>query len=115
MTDIAPDRRTILAAMGGLAVAGIARPAAAEASADARLDALLSAQFEQGLRDEPKRATPPGIETGDRAALRAKYPDCAPDALAARDPTHARQGKSVTIRDDIGGRRLIKKTNEPNA
>ena len=70
MTDTVPDRRTILAAMGGLAVAGIARPAAAEASADARLDALLSAQFEQGLRDEPTRATSLGIDTGARAGLR---------------------------------------------
>ena len=72
MTDTTPDRRTILAAMGGLAVVGIVRPAAAEASADARLDALLSAQFEQGLRDEPTRATSLGIDTGTRAALRAQ-------------------------------------------
>ena len=84
MTHMTPDRRTILAAMGGLAVAGIARPAAAETSADARLDALLSAQFEQGLRDEPTRATSLGIDTGARAALRAQFPDWSPAARAAR-------------------------------
>src|SRR3546814_2123726 len=45
MTDIAPDRRTILAAMGGLAVAGIARTAAAAESADTPLHAMPSAQL----------------------------------------------------------------------
>ena len=94
MTHMTPDRRTILAAMGGLAVAGIARPAAAETSADARLDALLSAQFEQGLRDEPTRATSLGIDTGARAALRAQFPDWSPAARAARaDVVESRAGR----------------------
>src|SRR3546814_4603909 len=88
MTDIAPDRRTILAAMGGLAVAGIARPAAAEASADARLDALLSAQFEQGLRDEPTRATSLGIDTGARTEARRVGKECVSTCRSRWSPDH---------------------------
>lgn len=84
MTDTAPDRRTILAGIGGLAIASVAGPVAARETADARLDALLSAQFEQGLRDDPTRATSLGIDTGARAVLRAQFPDWSPAARAAR-------------------------------
>lgn len=84
MTDIVPDRRTILAGIGGLAVASAAGPAAAKESPDARLDALLSSQFEQGLRDDPTRATSLGVDTGARAALRAQFPDWSPSARAAQ-------------------------------
>lgn len=84
MTDIAPDRRTVLAGLGGLAVASVTGPVAAAESADARLDTLLSAQFEQGLRDDPTRATSLGIDTGARAALRAQFPDWSPAARATR-------------------------------
>jgi uncharacterized protein (DUF885 family) len=89
MTDTAPDRRTVLAAMGGLAVATVAGPLAAKEvaakdGADSRLDTLLAAQFEQGLRDDPTRATSLGLDTGARAALRAQFPDWSPAARAAR-------------------------------
>ena len=84
MNHNVPNRRTVLAGMGGLAVAGVASPAAAKGSPDARLDALLTAQFEQGLRDDPTRATSLGIDTGARAALRAQFPDWSPAARAAR-------------------------------
>ena len=86
MTDYAPDRRTLLAGLGGLAVAGIAGPVAAKESvgADARLDTLLSAQFEQGLRDDPTRATSLGLDTGARAALRAQFPDWSAAGRAAQ-------------------------------
>ncbi|WP_447753455.1 DUF885 domain-containing protein [Sphingopyxis fribergensis] len=84
MTDTAPDRRTILAGLGGLAVASVARPVAAGETADTRVDTLLTAQFEQGLRDDPTRATSLGIDTGARAALRAQFPDWSPAARAAR-------------------------------
>lgn len=86
MTDYAPDRRTLLAGLGGLAVAGIAGPVAAKesVSADARLDTLLSAQFEQGLRDDPTRATSLGLDTGARAALRARFPDWSAAGRAAQ-------------------------------
>lgn len=86
MTDYAPDRRTLLAGLGGLAVAGVAGPVAAKegVGADARLDALLSAQFEQGLRDDPTRATSLGLDTGARAALRAQFPDWSAAGRAAQ-------------------------------
>lgn len=85
MTEYAPDRRTILAGMGGLAAVSMAGPAAAATgSADTRVDELLSAQFEQGLRDDPTRATSLGIDTGARAALRAQFPDWSPAARDAR-------------------------------
>lgn len=84
MPDHAPDRRTILAGIGSLAVAGVTRPAIAKETADARLDTLLTAQFEQALRDDPTRATSLGIDTGARAALRARFPDWSPAARAAR-------------------------------
>ncbi len=84
MTGYAPDRRIVLAGIGGLAVAGTVRPVAAEQNADARLDNLLAAQFEQGLRDDPTRATSLGIDTGARSALRAQFPDWSPTARAER-------------------------------
>lgn len=84
MTDTAPDRRTVLAGMGGLAVASIAGPVAAKESADSQLDTLLAAQFEEGLRDDPTRATSLGLDTGARAALRAQFPDWSPTARSAR-------------------------------
>ncbi|HEY0597008.1 DUF885 domain-containing protein [Sphingopyxis sp.] len=99
MTDTAPDRRTILAGLGGLAVASVARPVAAAETADARVDTLLAAQFEQGLHDDPTRATSLGIDTGARAALRAQFPDWSPAARAAR----ARQ-----IDSDLAAVRSIK-------
>ena len=85
MTDITPDRRTILAGLGGLAVASVAGPVGARETGDARLDSLLSAQFEQGLRDDPTRATSLGLDTGARAALRAQFPDWSPAARAGRN------------------------------
>lgn len=84
MTDIAPDRRTVLAGIGGLAAASMAGPGIAAESADARVDTLLAGQFEQGLREDPTRATSLGIDTGARAALRAQFPDWSPAARAER-------------------------------
>ncbi len=85
MTDFALDRRMVLAGMG-LTAMGVALPAWAQAAggADAQLDALLTAQFEQGLRDEPTRATSMGLDTGARAALRSRFPDWSAEARAAR-------------------------------
>lgn len=104
MTMAAPDRRTVLAGIGGLAVASVARPAAAQESADTRLDALLSAQFEQGLRDDPTRATSLGIDYGARAALRAQFPDWSPAARAARTRHIDRDLAAVrAIRDETLG------------
>ncbi len=85
MRDFAVDRRTLLAGVGGLAIAGAVRPALAAESGDAKLDALLSRQFEAGLRDDPTRATSLGIDTGARAALRAQFPDWSAAARQKRD------------------------------
>ena len=52
MIDFALDRRTLLAGMG-MASAGLAMPAWGAESADARLDALLTRQFDQALIDDP--------------------------------------------------------------
>lgn len=85
MRDFAVDRRTLLAGVGGFAIAGAIRPALAAESGDAKLDALLSSQFESGLRDDPTRATSLGIDTGARAALRAQFPDWSAAARQKRD------------------------------
>ncbi len=107
MTDHAPDRRTVLAGIGSLAVVSAANPVAARETADARLDTLLSAQFEQGLRDDPTRATSLGIDTGARAALRAQFPDWSATARAER---------TRRIDGDLSAVRAIKaETLGPNA
>lgn len=85
MTDFALDRRTLLAGAGAAALTAMIRPAiAAETSADAKLDTLLASQFEEGLREDPTRATSLGLDTGARAALRAQFPDWSPAARAER-------------------------------
>lgn len=107
MTDHAPDRRTVLAGIGSLAVVSAANPVAARETADARLDTLLSAQFERGLRDDPTRATSLGIDTGARAALRAQFPDWSATARAER---------TRRIDGDLSAVRAIKaETLGPNA
>lgn len=47
-------------------------------AADARLHALLMTQFEAQLLRDPTQATSLGIDTGDRAALRSRFPDWSP-------------------------------------
>ncbi|MFN7029829.1 MAG: DUF885 domain-containing protein, partial [Sphingopyxis sp.] len=74
MIDFALDRRTLLAGMG-MASAGLAMPAWGADSADARLDALLTRQFDQALIDDPTRAASLGLDIGARAGLRARFPD----------------------------------------
>jgi uncharacterized protein (DUF885 family) len=44
-------------------------------SADARLHALLIAQFEAQLARDPTQASSLGVDTGERAALRSRFPD----------------------------------------
>lgn len=84
MTGFAVSRRTLLAGAGSLALAGAIRPVFAAENGDAKLDALLSGQFEAGLRDDPTRATGLGVDTGARAALRAQFPDWSPTARERR-------------------------------
>ena len=84
MIDFALDRRTLLAGMG-MASAGLAMPARGADSADARLDALLTRQFDQALIDDPTRAASLGLDIGARAGLRARFPDWSAAARTARD------------------------------
>lgn len=84
MIDFALDRRTLLAGMG-MASAGLAMPAWGADSADARLDALLTRQFDQALIDDPTRAASLGLDIGARAGLRARFPDWSAAARTARD------------------------------
>lgn len=84
MIDFALDRRTLLAGMG-MASAGLAMPAWGADSADARLDALLTRQFDQALIDDPTRAASLGLDIGARAGLRPRFPDWSAAARTARD------------------------------
>jgi uncharacterized protein (DUF885 family) len=84
MIDFALDRRTLLAGIG-MASAGLAMPAWGADSADARLDALLTSQFDQALIDDPTRAASLGLDIGARAGLRAQFPDWSAAARTARD------------------------------
>lgn len=81
------DRRQLLAGIGTAAVAaGLPGRAAAFAAPDkdARLDALLMRQFEQGLVEDPTGATSLALDTGARAALRARFPDWSAAGRAAK-------------------------------
>ena len=77
------NRRDVFMGAGALALCG-GMPAGAQTttSADAKLDALLKAQFEALLRRDPTTATSLGIDTGARGALRAQLPDWSPAARA---------------------------------
>jgi uncharacterized protein (DUF885 family) len=91
-------RRELLAALGtgaALAVLPTQARAAATASKDARLHALLMQQFEESLRDEPTQATSLGLDTGAHAALRSRFPDWSPAARDARKASVTRNLKSL--------------------
>lgn len=82
------DRRALL---GSAAAAGLAAAAPALAFArdeDARFDALLLREFEQGLDRNPEGATSLGLDVGARAGLRAHLTDRSLEAFA-RDAERA--------------------------
>ena len=94
------DRRRLLgsaAAAAGLA----ALPGAALARAtaeDARLDALLTRQFEASLDDSPEAVTNLGLDVGARAGQRARLDDRSPAFFAAqRDLAAVRLAELRTI------------------
>jgi uncharacterized protein (DUF885 family) len=81
------NRRELMLGAGAAALcSGLPTQAQAQAqgaaAADARLDALLTAQFEAMLRRAPVLASVFGIDTGPRAALRSQFPDWSPAARA---------------------------------
>ena len=71
------DRRRLLASSAALAAVGAAGPAlaAVQGGEDARLDALLTAQFEDALNRTPEGATSLGLDVGARAAQRGQLAD----------------------------------------
>lgn len=90
------DRRNFLAgaaAAGAVsAVPGLAsaQGAAAPGAADARLRTMLDAFFYARLDDNPEGATSLGLDTGERAGLKAKLSD-ASRAQAAREVARAKR------------------------
>ncbi len=85
------NRRGMLAAGSGLALAAASGPAWAETStADAQLDALLDGQLQAGLDRAPEVVTGLGLDVGARAAQRFKLADRSQSAAtAARDKAAA--------------------------
>ena len=72
------DRRRLLASSFAVTAAGLAPPVfakVAQGGEDARLDALLTAQFEDGLNRTPEGATSLGLDVGPRAAQRGQLAD----------------------------------------
>lgn len=70
------DRRRLLAsAAAGAGLAALPAAALARADEDARLDTLLSAQFEDDLNDSPQSATSLGLDVGEKAGLRSRLND----------------------------------------
>lgn len=72
------DRRRLLAATaagGGLALAGVAGPALARRDADAELDAMLQAWFDEDVDSSPETATNLGLDRGGRAGLSSRLSD----------------------------------------
>lgn len=86
------DRRRLLAsAAAGAGLAALA-PAALARSAheDARLDAILTRQFEEDMEKSPQGATSLGLDVGPRAGLRSRLADRSL-AAAERDAVRARE------------------------
>ncbi|WGM30194.1 DUF885 family protein [Brevundimonas sp. NIBR11] len=70
------DRRRLLAsAAAGAGFAALPPVAFARADEDARLDAILSRQFEEDLNGSPTSATSLGLDVGTRAGQRAQLDD----------------------------------------
>ena len=94
------DRRRLLGSAAALAGAA-ALPSAAWArqnTEDARLDALLTRQFEKALDDGPEGVTSLGLDVGARAGQRSRLDDRSPEFFAAqRDEAAARLAELRTI------------------
>lgn len=68
-------RRLLASAAAGAGLAVLPAAAFARADEDARLDTLLSAQFEDDLNDSPQSATSLGLDVGEKAGLRSRLND----------------------------------------
>jgi uncharacterized protein (DUF885 family) len=73
------NRRTFLLTSAAFSAAGLAgcaaTPRATPAERDKALDAMLTRWFDEDIADSPEFATNLGIDTGERAALRAQLSD----------------------------------------
>ncbi len=70
------DRRRLLLSTAAVAAgSGLPRLAFGQATADARLAALLDGVFYDGLEDSPQQATTVGLDKGERAALKSRLDD----------------------------------------
>jgi uncharacterized protein (DUF885 family) len=82
------DRRRLMLSSAGLGLTAV-MPAMAQtpaASEDARLHALLLAQFEDGLNRSPESATSLGLDVGPRAAQRGQLNNRSVAAFQAEAP-----------------------------
>lgn len=86
------DRRRLLASAAAGAGLAVLAPAAFARSADedARLDAILTRQFEEDMEKSPPAATSLGLDVGTRAGLRSRLADRSL-AAAQRDAVRARE------------------------
>jgi uncharacterized protein (DUF885 family) len=111
--DMQLGRRELIAGFGAAAALS-ALPATAHAAAkrgskDSRLHALLMRHFEEDLRDEPTLATSLGLDTGERAQLRWRFPDWSPTAREARKAQVVRNLAELRAlgRSGLGGNAAI--------
>ncbi|OYY71630.1 DUF885 family protein [Sphingomonas sp. 28-63-12] len=88
------DRRQFLSSTGAISVLALA-PAglkAAQPDADAALNALLDAIFQENMDDSPESVTQLGLDNGKRAAAKGKLDD---RSLAARTTDLARTRSAI--------------------
>src|SRR5437879_779817 len=76
-------RRDLLAGAAALGLTpALARAAALATTEDVRLDTLLTAQFNEGVDQNPESASSLGLDKGARAPLRWKLNDRSPAHIA---------------------------------
>ena len=99
------DRRTFLAsstALGLVAIAGLSPAAAQPAAAapandrDQALDALLTARFNEDLRENPGGATGLGLDVGELAALRGQLGDNSQAKIESDRARNVRRQRELT-------------------
>jgi uncharacterized protein (DUF885 family) len=89
------DRRTFLLTSAAFSAAGLAgcaaTPRGTPAERDKGLDGMLTRWFDEDIADSPEFATNLGIDTGERAALRARLSDESLAEVAAEAEQAARR------------------------
>lgn len=94
-------RRLLATSAAGAAVAAVPFAAVAQGSEDAKLDVLLTRQFDEALLLNPTGATSLGLDVGPRAVLRSQLGDRSPAAVAENTRRNAqRLAELKTIKAD---------------